>query len=153
MVNEPGIWILNSFIPNESSTFSMITESLLMKVYSTVTEECSLRNEGVEMGMIFVILANNEIQLLSTMKDSRVMKPNNEDCSLAWTVISWRAIMTTMKPYIENNGTISLTIKITFEIPGHWQSLTMRPNPTFWIRPQNELVLMVHSYSGYTQVY
>ena len=66
----------------------MVTESLLMKVYSTVTEECSLRNEGVEMGMIFVILANNEIQLISTMKDSRVMKPNNEDCSLAWIVIS-----------------------------------------------------------------
>ena len=39
-----------------------------------------------------------------------------------------------MKPQVKNNGTISLTMGITFEIPGSRQSLTMTPNPTVWIR-------------------
>ena len=51
MVNDPRIFILNTFIPNESSTLPMVTESLFMKVYSTVNEDCPLSNEVVEMDM------------------------------------------------------------------------------------------------------
>ena len=51
MVNDPRIFILNTFIPNESFTLPMVTESLFMKVYSTVNEDCPLSNEVVEMDM------------------------------------------------------------------------------------------------------
>ena len=84
-LNDPRIFILNSFIPNESFTLPMVTESLFMKVYSTVNEYCPLSNEVVEMDINWYqqwkrIRSHETKQWrLFIGMDSHFMKSNNEN--------------------------------------------------------------------------